>query len=217
MDAAGSPSERGLGVRGAGRRSALLPQEHPTPGAACPGDQAESTPMEEGVMSAGLEGQEKVVNLTQVLTLHGSESNEAAVSLLRGQEHRAENPLPPPPSSSSSSRSHRQSYDAQVKEARREGLVFDSRYPAWSNLCSPPLAVRCSPMQANSYHRSACLVSNGQSLIPALSRPLLCGSNMFRSGAYVHQYTSCGLEVDEFVTAFRSMGQIVSNYRSLST
>jgi hypothetical protein len=35
---------------------------------------------------------------------------------------------------------------------------------------------------------------------------------MFRSGAYVHQYESCGLETDDFVTAFRNLGSIINNY-----
>jgi hypothetical protein len=34
-------------------------------------------------------------------------------------------------------------------------------------------------------------------------------------GAYVHQYEAFGLEQEDFVTAFRTVGQVIENYRIL--
>lgn len=74
-----------------------------------------------------------------------------------------------------------------------------------------------SPKFVNGYQRSLCLVSNGQTILPYLTRLLAKASEMFRVGAYIHQYTADvgGLEVEDFVDAFRSLGQTVENYKSL--
>jgi hypothetical protein len=34
-------------------------------------------------------------------------------------------------------------------------------------------------------------------------------------GAYVHQYEACGVDEDDFVRAFRQLGQVIENYNSL--
>jgi hypothetical protein len=83
---------------------------------------------------------------------------------------------------------------------------------SWSS--SPP-ALYSSPLSVNGYYRSCCLVSNSQSILPSLSRPVQQGASMFSSGAYTHQYLSCGLELEDFVSSFRSLGQIIQNYKSL--
>mgnify|MGYP003387399051 FL=1 len=42
------------------------------------------------------------------------------------------------------------------------------------------------------------------------------GANMFRSGAYIHQYEACGLETEDFVTAFRGLGSMINDYVNIS-
>lgn len=72
-----------------------------------------------------------------------------------------------------------------------------------------------SNRSVNGYQRSAVLLSNSQSILPILQRAGLKGAEMYRAGAYVHQYKSCGLEDEDFVRAFRTVGQVIENYRSL--
>ena len=67
----------------------------------------------------------------------------------------------------------------------------------------------------NKYQRSAVLLSNSQEVLPLLQRAALKAAAMYRAGAYVHQYKSCGLEDDDFVRAFRTVGQVVENYGSI--
>lgn len=72
-----------------------------------------------------------------------------------------------------------------------------------------------SSRTVNGYHRSAVLLSNSQAILPILQRAALKGADMYRARAYVHQYKSCGLEDDDFVRAFRTVGQVIENYRGL--
>jgi len=101
-----------------------------------------------------------------------------------------------------------------IDNSRRD--VWDARiehvdwYPDSFKLCS-------SSHVLNGYKRSASLVSNGQSILPYLQRSLGRAADMFRVGAYVHQYTDNGLEYADFLSSFRSLGQTVENYRSLSS
>lgn len=67
----------------------------------------------------------------------------------------------------------------------------------------------------NGYLRSASLVSNGQATLPILQRAASKAADLFRVGAYLHQYTSCGLEAEDFLTSFRSLGQVIEAYRSI--
>ena len=77
-------------------------------------------------------------------------------------------------------------------------------------------SVCTSPHSVNGYQRSMSLISNGQTILPYFQRLLYKSSDMFQSGAYLHQYTSEKLEIDDFVESFRSLGQITENYKSLS-
>ena len=74
-----------------------------------------------------------------------------------------------------------------------------------------------SPSFVNGYQRSLTLVSNGQTVVPYLRRLLSKATEMFRVGAYVHQYTEVNgdLEIDDFVDSFRALGQIHEDYKSL--
>jgi hypothetical protein len=73
-----------------------------------------------------------------------------------------------------------------------------------------------SPHFVNGYKRSVCLISNGQTVLPYLRRTLGRAGDMFEVGAYVHQYTSMGLQIDDFIDSFNILGQSAENYRSLS-
>ena len=78
-------------------------------------------------------------------------------------------------------------------------------------------AVQCnySNFALNRYKRSTCVLANDQSILPILQRSLHKSNEMFSMGAYVHQYTSNGLEYEDFVQSFRSVGSVVQNYVQL--
>ena len=76
-------------------------------------------------------------------------------------------------------------------------------------------SIHSSDHTVNGYQRSAVLLSNSQAVLPILQRAASKGAEMYGVGAYVHQYKKCGLEEEDFVTAFRTVGQIIENYRSI--
>jgi len=64
--------------------------------------------------------------------------------------------------------------------------------------------------------KSAVLLSNGQSsIVDGLERTVSCAWNMFASRAYLHQYTSRGLEENDFVDCFATLEQILADYKRL--
>jgi hypothetical protein len=169
---------------------------------------ARGTIIERGAATTGGMGADGVSkNVGSVLTVHGADAESAAGSILT--HHQAQRQRGGPGHARGSPQ---QAAVAAVGEGNHQ-IQFSSSYASWAP--SPPCRVHASPFAVNGYLRSASLLSNGQTVLPSLQRPLLSGSNMFRSGAYVHQYQACGLEVEDFITAFRSLGQIVNNYQSL--
>lgn len=62
-----------------------------------------------------------------------------------------------------------------------DAVVFDVPGAKWGGGGSP-LAVLCSAHHVNGYQRSASLLSNGQSVLPYLTRPALKAAKMFSSG-----------------------------------
>ena len=86
----------------------------------------------------------------------------------------------------------------------------------FSLLLDDAVQVHHSAHIVNGYQRSASLLSNGQAILPILQRAATKAAELFRVGAYLHQYSSCGLEGEDFVASFRSIGQTIENYQSLS-
>ena len=79
-----------------------------------------------------------------------------------------------------------------------------------------PVMVCKSTHHINGYQRSVSLISNSQSILPFLERPVLKAAHMFQSRAYLHQYSRFGISENDFEEAFLSLGQVIQNYRSLS-
>jgi hypothetical protein len=65
------------------------------------------------------------------------------------------------------------------------------------------------------YQRSAHVIANDQSILPILRRAFGKSEQMFRTGAYVHQYEMYGLEKEDFIQAFYSIGSVINNYEQL--
>ena len=72
-----------------------------------------------------------------------------------------------------------------------------------------------SPHMTNKYNRSATLINNNDEILPIIEKTAEKASLLFERGAYLHQYHGSGLEDEDFVKAFRTVGQIIQNYRGL--
>ena len=68
----------------------------------------------------------------------------------------------------------------------------------------------------NGYQRSTGVLSNSQAVLPVLNRAVDKGVALYRVGAFLHQYQAWGTEDGDFVDAFRTLGQVIQNYQSLS-
>jgi len=65
--------------------------------------------------------------------------------------------------------------------------------------------------------KSAVLINNGQSsVVDSLDAIVGRAWNMFASRAYLHQYTNCGLDENDFVDCFAALEQVIADYRHLS-
>lgn len=106
----------------------------------------------------------------------------------------------------------------------QEALVFDefrwahqcpSVFSSYGRSADDVIRVNSSSLLLNQYHRSAHITSNDQSILPVLRRSIDKSEKMFRLDAYTHQYTTYGVERDDFVEAFQNLGSVVQNYEQL--
>uniref|UniRef100_F7FIE1 Tubulin delta chain n=1 Tax=Callithrix jacchus TaxID=9483 RepID=F7FIE1_CALJA len=65
------------------------------------------------------------------------------------------------------------------------------------------------------YEKSAVLVSNSQFLVKPLDMIVKKAWNMFASKAYIHQYTKCGIEEEDFLDSFTLLEQVIASYCNL--
>ena len=138
----------------------------------------------------------RIRNIASCLTLHGDGAQQAAedVDVTSAEDVRGASPT--------------------AAAASRRGLRFSSLYRSRSNDTSA-CTVRYSPLRVNNYDRSATVLTNGQGVIPTLQRPVLMGTKLFRTSTDLHRYLSAGVEADDLVSAFRSVQQVVNNYRDI--
>ena len=92
------------------------------------------------------------------------------------------------------------------------GRPISGQFASWKD---SPLRICHSPLKSNGYHRSASCISNGQAVLPLLEQSFMKAKTLFEAGAYLHQYTSHGIEQDDFVSAFQIMHQVILNYSTL--
>ena len=88
-------------------------------------------------------------------------------------------------------------------------------YEQYANWKDTPMRICHSPLKANGYYRSVSCISNGQAVLPLLEQSFKKARKLFEAGAYLHQYTSHGVEQDDFISAFQDMHEVVSNYSYL--
>lgn len=79
----------------------------------------------------------------------------------------------------------------------------------------PPVRAYHSRHFTNGYRHSAVLWSNSQACLPVLQRVTKKATELFKVGAYLHQYESHGVSTEDFRDSFMEVGQIIQNYRSL--
>ena len=80
---------------------------------------------------------------------------------------------------------------------------------------SIPIQFSYSNFLLNQYQRSTTVISNDQSILPLLQRTIKRSSEMFQVKAYLHQYTTHGLEMDDFIDSFQSLGSVIQSYSDL--
>lgn len=78
-----------------------------------------------------------------------------------------------------------------------------------------PVKAYHSPHFTNGYRHSSVLLSNSQACLPVLQRVSSKAIELFKVGAYLHQYDSHGVSTEDFRESFMEVGQIIQNYKSL--
>eukprot|EP00002_Diphylleia_rotans_P004296 TRINITY_DN13114_c0_g1_i1.p1 TRINITY_DN13114_c0_g1~~TRINITY_DN13114_c0_g1_i1.p1 ORF type:complete len:466 (+),score=78.64 TRINITY_DN13114_c0_g1_i1:56-1453(+) len=94
--------------------------------------------------------------------------------------------------------------------------ISSLRHPSlYSDLWGPNLSVYANNLTFGGYDRSACLLSNSQSITPALDMVLEGATRMYDSRAYLHHYHRYGLESDDICNAIAKLEQVLVDYRAL--
>ena len=109
--------------------------------------------------------------------------------------------------------------DSRAKISSSPSFMQPPRYfanPNYSTLLGGgTVQVHHSQHIVNGYQRSASLLSNGQAILPILQRAASKGAELYRVGAYLHQYTNCGLETEDFLASFRTIGGVIEAYNTI--
>ena len=80
---------------------------------------------------------------------------------------------------------------------------------------STPIKICASDVAANGYQRATSVAANSQAILPLLQRAMRGGTELFQAGAYLHQYSTYGIEEADFLEAFRSIGCAIQNYNEM--
>ena len=125
--------------------------------------------------------------VASVLTLHGAEARESASNLAH------ESPF------------------CQSEHG-------DDTVQPYSRMVHPTgtsVRVDYSDHKANGYEHSGALFSNSQAILPILQRVNAKAVELFKAGAYLHQYEAHGVTRDDFRESFLQVGQVIQDYRSI--
>eukprot|EP01038_Epipyxis_sp_PR26KG_P013340 gene13340-17892_t len=155
-------------------------------------------------------------SLGSIVSLHGIDAKETAIILKNNYEKELSVPshvLSPKFTQRSALLSNRQNNINQQ-------IIFQDNYiqshSILQSICGQlPIQINYSDFFVNDYQRSITVLSNGQSILPILNRSTRKATEMFKVGAYVHQYTNFGLELDDMHEAFWSVASIIQSYSDL--
>ena len=77
--------------------------------------------------------------------------------------------------------------------------VFTESHSTLLSTCGIyPMQVYESNIPLNSYQRATSILSNSQAILPLLQRAALEGGRLYEARAYVHQYSTYGIEQHDF-------------------
>lgn len=102
----------------------------------------------------------------------------------------------------------------ELNLADPSGFTESYMYPSWMPACGA-YQTWAHPRPFHKYDKSAVLVSNSQSQVPALDHFVSKAWSMFASRAYIHQYIQHGLEEERFMDCFATLEQVIHNYKKL--
>jgi hypothetical protein len=162
-------------------------------------------------------------SLASIITLHGPDAHDAYTQLTRqtastsvstlSPSHPLDHTIPNRSDSQShstnktnhSKSSGNESYFRRAAELKQQeqGLrISDLFSRSHSTLLSDcgmsPVQVYESNTPLNSYQRATSILSNSQAILPLLQRASQEGAKLYEAGAYVHQYTTYGIEKQDF-------------------
>ena len=125
------------------------------------------------------------------------------------------------PSKPSPSSQHNKSLAALLTVRGKESSLVDTAEFDTSALYAdwvPPRAALATQWHERPFggqERTAGLLTNCQTPVPALDRVLGKAWGMFAERAYVHWYTRYGMTEEEFIDCFAGLEQVVQNYKQL--
>jgi hypothetical protein len=148
-------------------------------------------------------------SIASVISLHGPDAYDAAATietkcLISSHTNKK--------AQSSSHTSPHYMNTGTASSSNTPACKYTGKYTALADDC---VQVGHSPYTVSGYQRSAAVLDNGTVVLPLLQRVASKAADLFSRQAYVHHFHRCGLENDDFVEAFRNVGQVVNDYRCL--
>lgn len=163
-------------------------------------------------------------SLASIITLHGPDAHDAYTQLTRQTpsvsvstlspshplDHYIHNRSDSQQSHSTNKTNHSKSSGnesyfrraAELKQQEQGLRISDLFSRSHSTLLSDcgmsPVQVYESNTPLNSYQRATSILSNSQAILPLLQRASQEGAKLYEAGAYVHQYTTYGIEKQDF-------------------
>lgn len=136
----------------------------------------------------------------------------SSVSSTRRSPHSGEKSKARAPSALQALQQQQQQAELQLHE-----LYHSSHSPLLAATGGDRSAVKicASSVPMNGYQRATSVLANSQAVLPLLQRAARGGAELYEAGAYLHQYSTYGIEEDDFLSAFRSVGGSIQNYLQL--
>lgn len=107
----------------------------------------------------------------------------------------------------------------QSVSLQRQQLTSNDTIPPifFSEHLASPMKLCYADSPCNRYDHSASILSNSQAILPVIERSVNKATELYQAQAYLHQYSAHQVDNSSFQEAFEQVGQIIQNYRSLSS
>lgn len=150
------------------------------------------------------------VSLGSVLTFHGEDSFQGNLKNIETIQMSCN-----PKTSQGTIQQSKQSTQDYRKVLINTETFPQCDYSSLLNL-NNPMKLCYAKRSYHRYDRFASLLSNSQAILPSLETSIHKSIELFHVQAYNHQYYKYNVQEEDFIQAFRSVGQIIENYKSLS-